>query len=232
MVFHFSKLYLRLAAIFLDVCISSIGQSSCLVLCFPPINLCIYLFTYQTNKYYKLFLSALCQLSHIAYTHSGPFSSDPDKTVYRYLCAERSIGSIIGKGGEIVKKLRADSQAKITIAERIPGSKERVVTISSSGEKTNIFGNSNDYICPAQDALFRLHERLVRNDPSYDEDVDTVASHASVRLLVPSDQVGHVIGKGGHIIQEIRSNTGANIRILKDEHLPFANSSDELLQVS
>jgi poly(rC)-binding protein 2/3/4 len=41
-----------------------------------------------------------------------------------------------------------------------------------------------------------------------------------------------VIGKGGQIVQNIRSETGAQIRILKDERLPLcALNSDELVQV-
>lgn len=158
------------------------------------------------------------------------FSSESDDTIYRYLCPERIIGRIIGKGGDIINQLRADSQAKITIGERVPGCRERVVTITSSSEKTNLFGDMEDCVCPAEDALYRLHEKLVRNDPSDDE--NTVVSHDSLSLLVPSDQIGHIIGKGGHVLQGIKSNTEANIRILKGEYVPScANGDDELLQV-
>lgn len=148
------------------------------------------------------------------------------------MCTEKSIGSIIGKGGEIVKKLRADTQAKITIGERARVGKERVVTIFSCSEKTNIFGDMGDYVCPAQDALFRLHEKLVRNDPPGDEDID-VEPHDSVRLLVPSDQIGHIIGKDGHAIRDIQSSNGVNIHIFKGGKLPpCASCDEELLQVS
>ncbi|RVW52107.1 hypothetical protein CK203_095090 [Vitis vinifera] len=54
-----------------------------------------------------------------------------------------------------------------------------------------------------------------------------------VQFLVPSDQIGCVIGKGGQIIQSIRSESGAQIRILKDDHLPSrVLSSDKLIQIS
>lgn len=175
---------------------------------------------------------ALFQVSSILHKIPSHIQNLQDDTVYRYLCTERSIGSIIGKGGETVKKLRADTQAKITIGERVHGGKERVVTIFSCSEKTNIFGDMGDYVCPAQDALFRLHEKLVRNDPPADEDVD-VEPHDSVRLLVPSDQIGHIIGKGGHAIRDIQSSNGVNIRILKGGNLPpCASRDDELLQIT
>jgi len=65
------------------------------------------------------------------------------------------------------------------------------------------------------------------------EDEDDERNHVTAKLLVPSDQIGCVIGKGGQIVQNIRSETGAQIRILKDDRLPpCALSNDELVQVN
>ncbi|KAK1312990.1 KH domain-containing protein [Acorus calamus] len=161
------------------------------------------------------------------------YAPGPEDTVYRYLCPGKKIGSIIGRGGEIVKQLRAESQSKIRIGETVPGCEERVVMVFSTNKETNAMDDSGEYICPAQDALFRVHERLVAEENQDDEDGDGEPPQATVRLLVPSDQIGCVIGKGGQIIQGIRSETGAQIRILKNEHLPpCALPSDELLQIS
>ncbi|KAJ4845695.1 hypothetical protein Tsubulata_028776 [Turnera subulata] len=162
-----------------------------------------------------------------------------EDTVYRYLCPLRKIGSIIGKGGEIAKQLRADSKSNIRISEAMPGYDERIVTIYSSSEETNLFGDTGEFICPAQDALFMVHDRIVAeelqasggNDDGEDE-FGEVAPQITVRMLVPSDQIGCVIGKGGQVIQNIRSETRAQIRVLKDEHLPpLALSTDELLLI-
>ncbi|CAL9195580.1 unnamed protein product, partial [Musa hybrid cultivar] len=159
------------------------------------------------------------------------YAPGPEDTVFRYLCPGRKIGSIIGRGGEIVKQLRSDTQAKIRIGETIPGCEERVITIFSTRRETNTLEDIGDIVCPAQDALFKVHERLV-TDEAVDEDIDGDNPQVTVRLLVPSDQIGCIIGKGGQIIQGIRSDTGAQVRILKNEHLPAcAISSDELLQV-
>uniref|UniRef100_A0A2P2K3C8 K Homology domain-containing protein n=1 Tax=Rhizophora mucronata TaxID=61149 RepID=A0A2P2K3C8_RHIMU len=44
--------------------------------------------------------------------------------------------------------------------------------------------------------------------------------------------VGCVLGKGGDVIQRLRSETGASIRVLPADHLPIcAMSGDELVQV-
>ncbi|KAJ6801227.1 RNA-binding KH domain-containing protein RCF3-like isoform X1 [Iris pallida] len=160
------------------------------------------------------------------------FVPGPDDTFYRYLFPERKVGSLIGKGGEIVTQLRADSQAKIIVGEKVPGSEERVVTIFSSSEKTNTCEVIPDRVCPAQDALLRVHERLEAAEAKDDEHYGAGAPLAIVRLLVPADQTGHIIGKGGHIINDIQCDTHAHIRVLKDEHLPCANSNDEVLQIS
>ncbi|XP_041008297.1 KH domain-containing protein At4g18375-like [Juglans microcarpa x Juglans regia] len=160
------------------------------------------------------------------------FGIDSGDTVYRYLCPVKKIGSVIGRGGDIVKQLRTDTKSKIKIGETVPGCDERVVTIYSSSDETNAFEDGGDYVCPAQEALFKVHDRVVAEDSHGDEESDG-GQQVTARLLVPSDQIGCIIGKGGQIVQNIRSDTGAQIRILKDEHLPpCALSSDELVQVS
>ncbi|XP_074583221.1 RNA-binding KH domain-containing protein RCF3-like isoform X2 [Curcuma longa] len=156
-----------------------------------------------------------------------------EDTVFRYLCPGKKIGSIIGRGGEIVKQLRSDTQAKIRIGESVRGCDERVITIFSTREETNTLEDSDDKMCPAQDALFKVHERLVTDEVMAEEDNDGDSPQVTARLLVPSDQIGSIIGKGGQIIQGIRSDTGAQVRILKNDRLPAcAVSGDELLQIS
>lgn len=72
---------------------------------------------------------------------------------------------------------------------------------------------------------------MIAEDARDDEDEER--NHVTAKLLVPSDQIGCVIGKGGQIVQNIRSETGAQIRILKDDRLPpCALNSDELVQVN
>lgn len=160
------------------------------------------------------------------------FVIDSEDTVYRYVCPSRKIGSVIGRGGEIVKQLRAETKSKVRIGETVPGCDERVITIYSPSDETNALEDGGNYVSPAQDALFKVHDRVVAEDFRGDQD-DEDGQKVTAKLLVPSDQIGCVIGKGGQIVQNIRSETGAQIRILKDDHLPLcALSSDELVQVN
>ncbi|KAK7266412.1 hypothetical protein RIF29_19056 [Crotalaria pallida] len=182
--------------------------------------------------------------SHSDYEHRGnkrrnsggdreQFVIDSEDTVYRYLCPSRKIGSVIGRGGEIVKQLRVDTKSKVRIGESVPGCDERVITIYSASDETNAVNDSGDYVSPAQDALFKIHDRVVAEDLHSDRDDDEGGQQVVAKLLVPSDQIGCIIGKGGQIVQNIRSDTGAQIRILKDDHLPScALGSDELVQIS
>ncbi|KAK7338771.1 hypothetical protein VNO77_19402 [Canavalia gladiata] len=128
------------------------------------------------------------------------FVIDLEDSMYRYLCPAQKIGSVIGRGGEIVKQLRVETKSKIRIGETVLACEERVVTIYSPSDETNPVEDSGSYVSPAQDALFKVHDRVVAEDLH-----------------------------GGQIVQTVRSEIGAQIRILKDDHLPTcALSSDEL----
>ncbi|XP_019224465.1 PREDICTED: KH domain-containing protein At4g18375-like isoform X8 [Nicotiana attenuata] len=159
-------------------------------------------------------------------------SIGPEDTVFRYLCPTGKIGSVIGVGGDIAKQLRTETNSKIRISETIPGCEERVVTIYSLSEETNVYEDTGDLISPAQDALLKVHDRVFAEELRMEEDLED-PQQITIRMLVPSDQIGCVIGKGGQVIQNMRSETGAQIRVLSSEHLPpCALSSDELIQIT
>lgn len=50
-------------------------------------------------------------------------------------------------------------------------------------------------------------------------------------MLVPSQQVGCLLGKGGSVISEMRRATGANIRIFPKEQVKGASPHEEIVQV-
>ncbi|GFZ15898.1 RNA-binding KH domain-containing protein [Actinidia rufa] len=182
------------------------------------------------------------------YSHEQSFGdSYSSDTVYRILCHSKKIGSVIGKGGSIVKALREETQSKITVADSVAGSDERVIIIYSPSSKIHENHKSNEDQgaateteddpmephCAAQDALLKVHDRIVEEDlvggkeDEYDENVVTA------RLLVPNNTVGCLLGRKGDVIQRLRSDTGANIRVLPSDHLPTcAMSTDELVQIS
>lgn len=199
-------------------------------------------------------------------------ASLPDDAVFRILCPAPKIGSVIGKGGSIIKNLRQESGAKIKIADAIPGVDERVIIISStdrgsdrgrgkdggtrdsrSGDKgrdarsrerdgvkiekdrDSSHGDS-EKLTSAQEALFKVHARIIADieisgaDGS-DQDEEP-GQQVVTRLLVPNNQIGCLLGKGGKIIEQMRQSTGAQIRVLPKDQLPgCAMPTDELVQV-
>ncbi|XP_030529117.1 KH domain-containing protein HEN4-like isoform X2 [Rhodamnia argentea] len=175
--------------------------------------------------------------------HEQSFGSDDAAdTVYRILCPSRKIGGVIGKGGGIIKTLREETQAKITVSDSVPGSDERVITLyslsagmSKGRNDENSAEGDMEIHCAAQDALLKVHNRIVEEDlfggMTFDDETDTTS--VTARLLVPNNMVGCVLGKRGDVIQRLRSETGATIRVLSPEHLPTcAMSTDELVQIS
>lgn len=166
----------------------------------------------------------------------------PSDTVYRILCQSKKIGSVIGKGGNIVKALREETQAKITVSDSVPGSDERVILILSPSDNhaRRQSGNNGgkaekdamEPLCAAQDALLRVHDRIVEEDLGGSGKADGDETVVSARLLVSNNMVGCLLGRRGDIIQRLRSETGANIRVLPTDDVPAcATSSDELVQV-
>lgn len=171
--------------------------------------------------------------------HENTQVPNPTDTVYRILCPAKKIGSVIGKGGGIIKVLREETKSKITVSDTIPGSDERVIMIYSPPDKSSKKevdeGNeiSMPSHCPAQEALMRVHDRIIEEDLlGGKEDAENENCMVIARLLVPNNMVGCLLGKGGDVIQKLRSETGASIRVLPAEHLPScALPTDELVQV-
>lgn len=184
------------------------------------------------------------KLSH-EWSSEDSHSSD---TTYCILCQSKKVGSVIGKGGSIIKALREETQAKITVADSVPGSDDRIVIISSPSTKLarrqdNDKNSDNPEIkeengsmephCAAQDALLKVHNRIVEEDLQGVKNEDKSETVIITRLLVPNNLVGCLLGRKGDVIQKLRSETGASIRVLSAEHLPAcAMTTDELVQVS
>uniref|UniRef100_A0A673XE74 Zgc:110045 n=1 Tax=Salmo trutta TaxID=8032 RepID=A0A673XE74_SALTR len=120
----------------------------------------------------------------------------------RLLMHGKEVGSIIGKKGETVKKMREESGARINISEG--SSPERIVTITGPTE-----------------GIFKAFSMIAEK---FEEDItaamtnSTVTSHPPVtlRLVFPGSQCGSLIGKGGSKIKEIRETTGAQVQVAGD----------------
>lgn len=137
-------------------------------------------------------------------------------------CAK--MGGVIGKGGSVINTLRQETGAKIKAEETVPGCDERVANISAPASSS-----------AAQDALLRVHLKAIEGEifqPAMFNEKGQCTGGCLVRLLVAKAQIGALLGKGGAIINQMRSDSGASIRVMKPEDLPpCAAQTDELVQV-
>ncbi|KAG5678618.1 hypothetical protein PVAND_008277 [Polypedilum vanderplanki] len=143
-------------------------------------------------------------------------ADDPAVTLtIRLIMQGKEVGSIIGKKGEIVKRFREESGAKINISD---GScPERIVTVS--GSSSAIY------------KAFTLITKKFEEWCSQFNDVSTSNGKTQIplRLIVPASQCGSLIGKGGSKIKEIREVTGCSIQVAS-EMLP--NSTERAVTLT
>lgn len=143
-------------------------------------------------------------------------SDDPAVTLtIRLIMQGKEVGSIIGKKGEIVKRFREESGAKINISD---GScPERIVTVT--GSRSAIY------------KAFTLITKKFEEWCSQFQDNTNAQGKTQIpiRLIVPASQCGSLIGKGGSKIKEIREITGCSIQVAS-EMLP--NSTERAVTLS
>ncbi|KAJ9592538.1 hypothetical protein L9F63_015811, partial [Diploptera punctata] len=124
-------------------------------------------------------------------------SRSGDDTTVRLLIPSKAAGSIIGKGGHNITKLRTEYKASVTVPD-CPGP-ERILTISS--DLDTVLQVVSEIIPNIEDASGRSGRSS--------EDVD-------LRMLVHQSQAGCIIGKSGFKIKELREKTGARIKIFSN----------------
>ncbi|KAL1188113.1 KH domain-containing protein [Cardamine amara subsp. amara] len=120
-----------------------------------------------------------------------------ENIVCRNLCPAGKSGSIIGKAGEIAKQIRSETKANMRIKEDLHGCDERVVVIYSTSEERNHIEDDVDFVCPAFDDLFKVPDMIVSKELDNGDDDDDEKQIVTVRMLVPSDLIGYLIGRDG-----------------------------------
>jgi len=177
---------------------------------------------------------------------------DGELVVYRILCPDGVIGSVIGKSGKVINSIRQETRAKIKVVDPFPGAKERVITIycyvkdKDNVEVDDDDDNDMEPLCPAQDALLKVHAAIA-NAVATVGDSDKKQKDKEAQILVPTSQSANVIGKAGATIKRLRSKSMANIKVTpKDVNEPthscaldfdnfilvnkFSNPADQILK--
>ncbi|KAJ4772526.1 RNA-binding KH domain-containing protein [Rhynchospora pubera] len=149
---------------------------------------------------------------------SGSGSDGLKPVVFRIICPDTVIGSVIGKGGKVINTIRHETRAKVKVMDPYLGSDKRVITVSSPGRDhdwadVDELSPRLDPICPAQEAMIKVHEAIVDALANARENENKNSGKEEVWLLVPASQAAGVIGKGGSTIKRVRSMTRAAIKV-------------------
>ncbi|KAF3435099.1 hypothetical protein FNV43_RR22186 [Rhamnella rubrinervis] len=152
--------------------------------------------------------------------------SQQQEVVFKILCTNDRVGGVIGKGGSIVRALQNETGAIVSVGAPVVECDERLITITASE-------NPESRYSPAQKAVVLVFSRSV--ETGIEKGLDSGSNKGSsvtARVVVPSNQVGCLLGKGGAIVAEMRKATGANIRIIGGNQVPkCALENDDVVQV-
>ncbi|KAM7087930.1 LOW QUALITY PROTEIN: far upstream element-binding protein 3 [Ciconia maguari] len=119
---------------------------------------------------------------------------------------DKMVGFIIGRGGEQISRIQAESGCKIQIAPDSGGT-ERPCVLTGTPES----------IEQAKRLLGQIVDRC-RNGPGFHNDVD--GNSTIQEILIPASKVGLVIGKGGETIKQLQERTGVKLIMIQDCPLP------------
>ena len=131
-----------------------------------------------------------------------------DKFEVRLLVPSKCAGSIIGKGGQNIQKLRTEFNANIRVPD-CPGP-ERVMTIhcDTPDVVANVLEQTIPLLC--EDATARAGAAGNAASPPK---LEAGSDGLEARLLIHQSIVGGIIGRAGFKIKEIRDSSGANIKV-------------------
>ncbi|KAF5472512.1 hypothetical protein F2P56_009225, partial [Juglans regia] len=149
--------------------------------------------------------------------------------VYRILCPDGVIGSVIGKSGKVINSIRQETRAKVKVVDPYPGAKDRVITIYSYvKEKEEVVVDDEfsdrEPLCAAQDALLKVHAAIANAVATVGDSDNKRKDEEGCQILVPSSQSANIIGKAGATIKKLRSKTRTNIKVMAKDATDPTNS--------
>merc|ERR1719225_1437387 len=120
---------------------------------------------------------------------------------------DKMVGLIIGRGGEQITRLQAETGCKIQMAADSQGMPERQCTLTGTPQA----------IAEAKVSI----DRIISNEgngpprgPNFN--APTGAGGGMFEMMVPGHKVGLIIGKAGETIKQLQEQSGAKIVIIQD----------------
>jgi len=151
----------------------------------------------------------------------------PGDCVFRLIVPVGKVGSIIGRKGELIKKMCEETRSRIRVLDAPLGTPDRIVLVSGKEDPEAA-------LSPAMDAVVRIFKRVSGFSETDAENQESAAGLAfsSIRLLVASTQAINLIGKQGSLIKSIQENTSASVRVLSgDEVQSYATVDERIVEI-
>ncbi|XP_071811745.1 insulin-like growth factor 2 mRNA-binding protein 2 isoform X2 [Apostichopus japonicus] len=124
----------------------------------------------------------------------------------RLLVPSDAVGAIIGKGGETIRKITEDTNAKVDIHRREnPGSTEKAVTLNGRPSEINA-------------AVRRIIEIMVEEAQKKEK-----SEEIPLKILVHNNLVGRLIGRGGKSLKQIMEGSKAKVTVSPFHELTVYN---------
>eukprot|EP00092_Neocalanus_flemingeri_P023826 GFUD01025851.1.p1 GENE.GFUD01025851.1~~GFUD01025851.1.p1 ORF type:complete len:465 (+),score=130.06 GFUD01025851.1:140-1534(+) len=136
----------------------------------------------------------------------GAAPPGPGMSTEQVMVPDNMVGLIIGRGGEQITRLQADSGCKIQLSQDSQGMPHRLCTLTGSGEAISIARSMIDEI------ISNEGNRGARGMGGGQGG----AGGAGFEMMVPGHLVARIIGKGGEVIKALQEETGAKIVIIQD----------------
>ncbi|KAI7892687.1 uncharacterized protein EV154DRAFT_480176 [Mucor mucedo] len=127
----------------------------------------------------------------------------------RSLVGTKDAGVIIGRGGKNVSDIRELSNARVTISEIVPGAYERILTVSGP-------------VNAVAKAYSLVGEKILSEHTQPEESNADGEQILTIKLLVPDNKMGTLIGKGGVVIKSIQDESGSRLNA-SEEPLPMSS---------
>nr|KJB53719.1 hypothetical protein B456_009G002300 [Gossypium raimondii] len=150
----------------------------------------------------------------------------PGHCVFRLIVPVLKVGSIIGRKGELIKKMCEETRARIRVLDGALGTADRIVLVSGKEEPEAL-------LSPAMDAALRVFKRISGLPDNERDPKAARAAFCSIRLLVAYTQAINLIGKQGSVIKSLQESTGASVRVLPaaDELPSYAAAYERIVEL-
>ena len=145
----------------------------------------------------------------------------PGMTSEQVMVPDNMVGLIIGRGGEQITKLQAESGCKIQMAQDSQGQPHRLCTLTGTAESIGVARSMIDQIIANEG---NRGPRVGGGNMGMQG-----GGGGNFEMMIPGHLVARVIGKGGEVIKALQEETGAKIVIIQ-ESKEFA--AEKLLKIT